>query len=57
MRHRVREYALRAIAVAERVDGHVLERQQVEVDLFVVLVLGVIIGGELTELLDLFLKK
>ena len=57
LRNRVRQHAFCAIAVAERVDGHILERQQVEVNLLVVLVLGVIVGGELTELLDLFLKK
>jgi len=52
----VRQDALSAITIAVAVDGHVLERHQVQVNLFVVLMGLIEVNGELAELLSLFLE-
>ena len=49
------KYTLGAVTVAERVNRHVLEGHHIEIYLLVVLVRSVVVGGELTELFDLFL--
>jgi len=52
----VGKYTLGAVTVAESVNRHVLEGHHIEIYLLVVLVRSVVVGGELTELFDLFLE-
>ena len=51
----VREYTFGAVTVTKGVDRHILEGHHIEVNLLVVLVRSVIVGGEFAELLNLFL--
>ena len=52
----MRKNSLSAVTITERVDGHVLESHHIQINLLVVLVRSIVVGGKLAELLDLFLR-